>query len=542
VLAAVLGGVVLLALPQLAAIAARPDSMPDPTPWNFWRVTRQYERAGGTPESSAEWGVTIDANTDYPGFSAGSAAVAAMTGGSDSMLAAQIARVITVVGVLLAFFVLARSWGASRAAAFGGAAVLGALSYWAVKTASYRPEAYGYVLMLLVPAFVTGYLASRRRSLLAAAAVGTAALSQIHGISFVVAGALVAAVLVAELVRRRSREALAAIALVAVLVAGLWIVTDVAVNGRVRQVSQSTTLPEPGPGRPDPTLEFLRQTRSDPSAPVVQSFGGLVRSTLDRGFAADSDADTLLYAAAIATAVAAITVGLVLRRRSTACLLVRAVLAAGFVGLICVAFQLGWSTYVPRRTGATRVLGAGLLLLPLVGAVAVTLAGSGRLRRVLVATWVTLGVLALAVSASTIWGIREWQPTRAAVSSLRATELPRRSLVVTNAFSEGFVPSALGRPGITDGRGPYLEGERLLRRATRILDDAHRFFADPVAGWPALRDRGVTHVLVGTDPWMFGTNQLFPVDGAALSSIPDLELVDRGPGYVLFRVRSRPIQ
>lgn len=538
IVAAFIGGLVLLAVPQLAAIAARPDSVPDPTPWNFWRVTSQYERAGGTPGASDEWGVKIDANADYPGFSAGSAAVATMTDGRNSMLAAQVARVITVVGVLLAFFMLARSWGASRPAAFGGAAVLAALGYWAVKTSSYRPEAYGYVLMLLVPAFVTTYLANRRRSVLVAAVVGAAALSQIHGISFAVAGALVAALLVTELVRRRTRETLGAVALLAVLLAGAWIVTDVVVNSRVRQVSQSTTLPEPGPGRPDPTLQFLRETRADPSAPVVQSFGDLVRSTLDRGLAPDGDVDTLLYAAAIVTAVTAVAAGFVLRRRSTARLVVRALLAAGFIGVICVAFQLGWSTYVPRRTGATRVLGAGLLLVPLVGAVAVTIAGSDRVRRALVVTWVSIGVLALAVSASTIWGIRAWQPSRDALTKLRATELPRNALVATNSFSEGFVPSVLDRPGITDGRGPYLEGERLLGRATRILDDSHRFFADPAAGWPALRDRGVTHVLVGTEPWIFGTSELFPVDGAALFSVPDLELVDRGPGYLLFRARS----
>jgi hypothetical protein len=533
--AAFLGGVVLLATPQLATIVARPDSVPDPTPWNFWRVSQQYQRAGGTPESSEEWGLTIDANTDYPGFSAAGAAVIEVTDGSDSMLAAQVFRMITVVGVLLAFFFLSRSWGASQAAALGGAAVLAALGYWAVKASSYRPEAYGYILMLLVPAFVTAYFATRRRSVLVAAAVGTAALSQIHGIALVVCGALVAGILAAELVRVRGRPALAGIALVAALLGGAWIVTDLVVNSRVRQLSQTTTLPEPGPGQPDATLEFLRETRADPSATVVGSFGDLLRSTLERGFAPDGGAETVIYAGTIATAGIAISVGLLMRRRNTVRLVVRGLLVAAFIGAICAAFQLGWETYVPRRTGATRILGAGLVLLPLVGSVAVAVVGSDRVRHALVAAWLSLGVLAVGVSASTVWGIRTWQPSRSALSGLRSIDLPPNSLVVTNAFSEGFVPAVLGRPGITDGRGPYLEGEQLLRRATRILDEAHQFFARPAERWPALRNRGVTHVLVGTKDRMFGTSQLFPVDMNALTALPDLRLVKRGDGFLLYQ-------
>jgi hypothetical protein len=534
---AFLAGTVMLALPQLAVIAVRSDSVPWPTPWYFWQVTEQYERAHGIPSSSEEWGTTIKADADYPGFNAGSAAIAAFDDGDDSLLAAQFARALAVVGALLALFALARTWGASRLAAIGGAAILAALQYWAFKVSSYRPEAYGFVLMLLVPAFVTAYLATRRRSLLVAAAVGAAALSQIHGIAFIVAGTLVAGVLVADFVRRRTRQALAAVALVAALLAGAWIVTDVVVNGRVRQLSQTGTIPTPGPGQPDLTLEFHRQTLADPSAPLASSFGELVRETLEQGFAGDGRAPTLLYYAAICLAVAALLAALLLRRRRVAPLLVRALVATGLIVLICLAFNYGWSTYVPRRTGASRVLGAGLVLLPLVGSVAVVALGTGRLRRALVATWVSIGILAFALSVSTVWGVREWQPSRTSIEGLRSRELPRDSLVLTNAYSEGFVPTLLGRRGINDGRALYLDGERLLRRGTRILDDAHRFFARPAEEWRAFRDRGVTHVLVGTEPWMFSAPGRFPTDVNALLALPELRLVDHQPGFMLFSAR-----
>ena len=71
------------------------------------------------------------------------------------------------------------------------------------------------------------------------------------------------------------------------------------------------------------------------------------------------------------------------------------------------------------------------------------------------------------------------QPTRDTLTSMRALELAPHDLVLTNAYSEGYVGAVPGGKGVLDGRAPYSE-PKTLKRANRLLEQSISFFADPV--------------------------------------------------------------
>jgi hypothetical protein len=127
------------------------------------------------------------------------------------------------------------------------------------------------------------------------------------------------------------------------------------------------------------------------------------------------------------------------------------------------------------------------------------------------------------------------QPTREALTSLRDLRLSPDDLVLTNAYSEGFVGAVPGGRGVLDGRAPYSE-PAALNRANHLLEQSITFFNAP-ANQPLPGDaKGIRYVLVGTEPSVLGTPLLFQTNYQALAHSPDLKLVRSGPGYLLYRV------
>ena len=62
------------------------------------------------------------------------------------------------------------------------------------------------------------------------------------------------------------------------------------------------------------------------------------------------------------------------------------------------------------------------------------------------------------------------QPQASDVTALRASGLPD-SVVLTNAWTEGYVPQVMGARGLLDGRAPYTY-PRVLVRANHLLRKA----------------------------------------------------------------------
>ena len=71
-------------------------------------------------------------------------------------------------------------------------------------------------------------------------------------------------------------------------------------------------------------------------------------------------------------------------------------------------------------------------------------------------------------------------------------------VVLTNGYTEGFVPDVTKGVGLLDGRAPYTF-DSLLTRANGLLSGANAFFTDPAAHWDYLASNHVRWVVVG-DP------------------------------------------
>jgi hypothetical protein len=111
--------------------------------------------------------------------------------------------------------------------------------------------------------------------------------------------------------------------------------------------------------------------------------------------------------------------------------------------------------------------------------------------------------------------------------------------VLTNAWTDGALGALAGQPGIIDGPAPSLDNPALLGRATGLLLDARRVFAEPDGADAAtyLAREGVQHLLVVTPPGTaddLGGSTPFEVDLGALQGSPRYRLEQRfGDGRLL---------
>jgi hypothetical protein len=178
------------------------------------------------------------------------------------------------------------------------------------------------------------------------------------------------------------------------------------------------------------------------------------------------------------------------------------------LGLVASVFMLGWQGYVPRRTGASRVILEGSLLVPLFLAF-----GLGSLAE---ETWrwrgrtleptrrrvpAMIAVLTAAAIVSMI-GVADYDarlaPSRDDVALWRSLPVQPGDVVLGNGYTEGFIPDVTAGEGLLDGRAPYTFGA-LLTRANHLLRGADAFFADPAAHWDYLASNDVRWVVVA-DP------------------------------------------
>ena len=107
--------------------------------------------------------------------------------------------------------------------------------------------------------------------------------------------------------------------------------------------------------------------------------------------------------------------------------------------------------------------------------------------------------------------------------------------MLTNTYSEGFVGAVLDAQGVLDGRAPYSE-PTTLKRASTLLDESIRFFANPLITPLPEAAPSISYVLVATTPSVLGTPLVFFTNYDALAQRPDLELVSEGPGWRLYKV------
>jgi hypothetical protein len=509
------------------------------TPWYYYGLARQVAEVGSIPATSIEFGTTTPFLNDYHLFTTGTAMLLVQHPGGP-MIVTTTVTLISVLLLGLGTVAVTSALGAGRVTALLAVPFAVAVGIGPIRLASYRPESFALGMGLLLVALAIDWLRDRDPRSLVAAGLLAATLSQVHGIVAVTAGVMIAGAAISSVVRGPRREQLrrAGIALVALLAA-------VVVAGLVfRETSGSVHaggLVDRG-GFADPTWEFFQAARGEATS-MPPSNGALVRQSMRELY------DWQLWW--IGPAVLLACLGLWVRRRDASARLVVSFTLLSLLGLLAVAsvFMVGWHGYVPRRTGASRIVLEASLLGPPFLAIGLgclaraggvwrgrRVGGSSDVRRLVVLAALSIcGVVSLIKVADYYDG---QAPTRAQLAVLRSVPMTSSDIVLANGYTEGFIPDVTGAQGLVDGRAPYTFDAQ-LHRANRLFRGAQAFFAAPTRHWGFLAENDVSWVVVA-DPKAFslGTGNVWQTPGAVqrLDGCAGLEHVASESAVTVFRV------
>jgi hypothetical protein len=537
-LSACVGLSALVFLPLAVVILRTSWSPLGSTPWYYYGLARQVADTGSIPATSVEFATSTPFLNDYHLFTTGTAMLLVQQPG-DPITVITLVTMVAVLLLGLGVVALATALGADRVAAWLAIPVALATGIGAMRLDAYRPEGFAIGLVVLVAALAIDWYRSGSRASLATAALLVATLSQVHGIAALTAGVMILAATVAFVIRGPRGAQLRRAGIGLCLYAGA-----VVVAGLVFQEASGTThaggLVDQG-GLADPTWAFYRLGQGYlPSLPP--SNGRMLY-----------DVPGYLYGRSwwwITLSLVLAGVGLWLRRRDpdSRLLLVFTLLTLVGLSLVASVFMFGWAGYVPRRTGASRIpLEASLLVPPFIAV------GLGCLAR---STWrwrgrpvpkrrrrpillVALVACALVSSVDVARYVSTQALSRDDLAVWRGLPLEHGDVVLTNAYTEGFIPDETAAEGLLDGRAPYTFGG-LLDRANGLFRGARDFFIDPAAHWSFLRDNHVSWVVVG-DPSTYalstGNTWTVPRSLHALERCPGLQqVVDDAPRMTVFRV------
>lgn len=533
----------LAALPQLAIVVRRPDSLISPTAWYYWLNARSVAEAGGVPESVHEWGMSLPAFTFHSGFSAATAMLSVGSGDTASLMAAQAVRVVTVVSLGLGVWFLSRSLGASELTATCAVILAELVTIYAIKLSSLRPEALAYGLGCLTVALLLWGLRDRDWWLLAASAVGAVGVSQVHALSALMAVAMMLGTTAAYLLglwgQGTWRARLALLASYAVAAAGGAAAAGLMFTGSVSEGSSAAGLPDLGADGFDPTWAFAQLVSDDP---VPAALGAGAPGT---GLLAQQSLEaTLLGAPAWSVAVVcgfcALCLGVLVGKREAGreVWAVVAFAVVSFASMLVLAYILSLlgNTYVPRRTGFSRLLQLWPLV-PLVAAAALAGRIAGRPWREL-----TAGMLVASTAATALVGVPRvldlagGQPNASVLDEMAALPIDSGSTVLTNAYTQGFVTLWTPGEGLMDGHAPYLERD-LLAYTNTLLGAARAYFHNPAQAKFPYDEYGVDYVLAAKRPYALGTPANWdPRRLDRLARDPRLALTSETDDLVLYEV------
>ncbi len=503
------------------------------TPWYYWSLAAKIARAGDVPSHSTEWGTKVPFLDDYHLFSTGTAYL--LTQDSAAVHVLQAVTVVSAILLACGAALLANAFGVGRLASLAAVPIAVGTGVGAARLPAYRPEAFAFGLMLLLVAVLVDWLRHSERGSLAAGCLLAAVLSQVHGIALTTGAILLVASAIALYPRQRPLPYLRQCAL-----SGLAVLASVVLLGVVLGVAPGTEhagrLGDKS-GLADPTWRFIRFIRDLPLT-LPPSNGGLAKGAI-----ASVYEGTWLLVAPVAAASLVLLVMGARRRLPVSRILAFAVLAVLGLAAVGAVFAFGWSSYVPRRTGAQRlVIEATLLLGPCAAGALACLRLSGRLKERTQSTSVAvvLVLCALGIFGSLrLEGVLDGQrPPHSAVQALAGLDIPPRAVVLTNAYTEGYIKQVTGAHGLIDGRAPYTF-PGLLRRANSLLRQAKQFYLAPARHLGFLDREHISYVAVSGQSYSLGTGNLYvrASDISGLHTCPRLRPVLLRPGLRVYRVR-----
>jgi hypothetical protein len=541
---AVVAVAVVAVVPMISLAVGRPDSLISSTSWYYWQLARLVIGPHGIPAHVNEWGTRVSFLSDDIGFNTLTASIAAPLNSGHDLLAAQAVRVVVALLTTLGAGLLVLVWRGRVLAAAAAVLATAALSTVVTKLSSYRPESAGYGLLLLLPAVLTVALelsnpssdeTARRPAWVpvVVTAAGFLALSQIHGITWAFGGLLLGGTFAAHLVHRRNKAAVVAVGLTGAVIVGVWLVGALALTGRAFVGDQLSSLPRPGPGQSDPTWVFHQIVQNHP-LPVGHPPNSLqlAQQSLAEGFIFSP---SWIYFGLGAAALVGTLYAAVVRPRRGLPLLVFVLCALAGGAAVSLLFALGWDTYVPHRTAATRIGHLIAFLVPITLAVMPAARSPHRLARIGRVVALVVAVVVWVRSVPAADNLRRLQPSRDHLAYARRVDLPSSARVLANAYTEGYIPMRLGGHGVLDGRAPYTIAP-LLYRANRLVQESRDYFADPSRHADILDRERVDYVLVGRRRWSLGSAFMFATNTRALRSSPRLVLVEANPAFLMFRV------
>ncbi|MFZ4584521.1 MAG: hypothetical protein ACOYNI_04760 [Acidimicrobiia bacterium] len=520
-------------VPPLVGNLGTSGGLSGSTSWYYWNLAQQTARVGGFPTKSPEWGTTLPFLKDYPGFTS---ATALLEVASRSGLTSAIAiRFLVAATTGAAFYLLARHLSVREPAALLATAALSTSVIFFFKSSEYRPESAGYALAFLVPVCALAFVRQGHLEGLAIGAIGFFALAEVHAIAWLFSCALTIGALVMETRRHTWRRAL----LFPAVAAGTVLIGSILLGSTQPGIAQLDSIRRVATSGADPTWKFVMLASSGDLASVPPGNLQMLRTAVGSGFFG-----LHRWPLAVVALLAAVGLGwLAWRgapkdRQAARAFIVFGTTTTLVVLASCVVIGASADTWVPRRTGYLRVAALLVVLAPL--ALGVLLSA---LRR---RTWFASGcaavsaVLALALFAgrNEMSAVRNARPTAADQRALRELDIPSDAVVLTNAYTEGFVPASLTAAGLVDGRAPYTPRAD-LERANRIMADVRAYLINPELDRLDLRNAGVTHVLAADRSWSLGTPYGFATDRAGLDRDPQLRKLTQREGYTLYEVTGK---
>jgi hypothetical protein len=538
-----LAGIVLVSaltwLPIALLVLRTTWSLIGSTPWYYLGLAQRVANVGHVPSTATEWGTTLPFLDDYRLLSTGTATLLTQTGG-DGIPVAQAVAVVSAVLLGCGAALLANALGAGRLASLVAPVITITTGIGGLRLSSYRPEALGLGLSLLtVACFLDWFRRGERASLVAGCLLGVT-LANVHGIALLAAVTMLVAAGLATIPRHRVREHL-----IRVVVSGLVLIVSVVVGGvllgGISGATQVGDLPDRG-GIGDPTWDFTRAIRGlAPTIPPTNH--ALVQAALRLSF----NGAGVWVVVALALAVVGLIIGLVTKQRVARRALVFSLVTVACLAGVAAVLALGWSSYVPRRTGSSRLIHEATLLVGpfvacglacLLRALAKISSGQTWRRSAAVAVVTFACVLGFLHSVHMEKLLQVQRPQSADVTSLRSLDVPSKSVVLTNAYTEGYVAEVMGATGLLEGRAPYTY-PKVLERANRLLREARTFYRRPCRHLHFL-DRNHVSYVVAAQPGSFalGTPNIFyrRVQQQRLEACPRLTRVLSTPHLLVFRV------
>jgi hypothetical protein len=523
-------------LPVGVLVMRTPGGLVGSTPWYYWGLADQIARAGRVPADATEWGTYAPFLDDYHLFSTGTAML--LTQDPSSLRALQGVILLAVVLLACGAALLAGSFGAGRVASLAAVPVAIATGVGAVKMSSYRPEAFALGLALLLVALYVDWLRHGERGSLVAACLLAAVLSQVHGIALVTAGVFLTASTLALLPRDGTLRFLRRCALSGGALAAGCLLLALTLGGAASGTGHAGRISDTS-GLADPTWEFVRAIKGlPPSVPPTNQ--ELATSAVSGAYS------TTGWWVGPVVAAATILLLLGARRRPVARqVLVFTLLSLVGVAAVAAVFAFGWSSYVPRRTGDQRLTQEATLLAGPFVACGLACLPFRRIRLTRRRVVPVITVLALCagglVETSRIAeAVARQRPAPTDQQGLAGLEIPADAVMLSNAYTEGYIAQVTGARGLLEGRAPYTF-PGVLARANALLREAQAFYAAPRRRLDFLERNDVSYVLVSERrSFSVGTDNVFAprVRTRLLDTSPALTRVLSTPGLVVYRVRN----